>query len=238
MMGPRIWGLIRGTNVNNPELMVLLAVGACLMCVPIGIQMRWYGVAVWKSVIISLVLVAIGLFGSRFWYFVENGHFRGRSFYGAIFFAPLVYFPVAKLLRIPYGITMDFVAPAGCLTLAMVKIQCLRDGCCAGMVLFTKENLDYVKFPSQIVEMAAFLIISVVLMGIGSREKNKGRVFPWFLVLYGSSRFVLDFLRGSTVPYALGLSAGSFWSVMAFAAGVLWLCVMYKTETGRKKECG
>ena len=205
--------------MNNPELMLILLISTILMCIPIGVQMRWYRIPVWKSMIVSVVLILSGLFFSRVWYFVENGYFRGRSFYGVVFFAPLVFWPVAWILRIPYGQTMDFVAPAGCMTLALVKIQCMRDGCCAGMVLYQKPNFDYVLFPSQVVEMLAFLLISAVLMYLGSKSKNRGRIFPYFLLLYGGSRFVLNFFRGISAPYALGLSAGSFWSAVAFVLG-------------------
>ena len=223
--------------MNNPELMIVLVFGAVLMCAPIAVQMKRYEQPAWKSVVISVILVIAGLVFSRVWYFVENGYFRGRSFYGVIFFAPLVYWPVAKILRMPYSQTIDCVAPAGCLTLALVKVQCLRDGCCAGMVLYQKENFDYVKFPSQIVEMAAFLIIAVTLFLLGRKPTNRGKVFPLFLILYGGSRFVLDFFRGSTVPYALGLSAGSFWSVLAVAAGVIWLAGLRKRYCKAENVC-
>lgn len=209
--------------MNNPELMIVLSIGLVLMCVPISLQMKRYGIIAWKSIVVSIVLVLVGMYGSRLWYFVENFTFRGRSFYGAIFVAPLVFIPVAKILRIPYGDIMDMVAPAGCLTLAMVKIQCLRDGCCTGMPMYIDENHVYVKFPSQIVEMVAFLVISIVLFIISLRPTARKKVFLWFLVLYGGSRFILDFFRAHDEPYLLGLSAGSFWSVIACVIGVLGL---------------
>lgn len=209
--------------VNNNALLLVLIVGSILMCIPISIQMRWYGVRIWKSIIVSIVLVYTGLFGSRLWYFVENGNFVGRSFYGAIFLAPIVYLPLAIILNISYKHILDFCAPAGCLTLSLVKIQCLLDGCCEGIALFIDENHNYVKFPSQIVEMFTFLIIGGYLMFLSSKERNRGKIFLWFLILYGSSRFVLNFFRDNTSPYMLGLSAGSFWSLLAFIIGFILL---------------
>ncbi len=203
----------------KPELLLILLIGAVSMCVLIAWQMKWYSIRPWKSVAVTIALILSGLFGSEVWYFVENLHFGGRSFYGAVFLSPLVFYPIAKLLRIPYGETMDFVAPAGCLTLALVKIQCLRDGCCEGIVLGVDENLLCILFPSQIVEMIAFLLISVTLFVMAHNPKNRKQIFLWFLVLYGSARFVLDFFRSHTGIYALGLSAGSFWSLIAFLIG-------------------
>lgn len=220
--------------MNNLELLVVLSIGTVLMCIPISVQMKWYGIQIWKSIIVSIALVLTGLVGSRFWYFVENGTFLGRSFYGAIFLAPVIYFPIAKILKVPYSQTLDFCAPAGCLTLALVKIQCLRDGCCDGIALYLDENHNYVKFPSQIVEMLAFLIIGCIVMTISAKEKNRGKVFPWFLTLYGALRFVLNFFRDGIKPYALGLSAGSFWSLISFVAGGLIL-TMGKWKVGQKE---
>lgn len=209
--------------MNNSELMVTLFIGAVLMCVLLSYQMKWYGLAIWKSIVISIALVITGLIGSRIWYYVENGTFRGRSFYGAIFLAPVVFFSVSKIIKIQYGHSLDFCATAGCLALSLVKIQCLRDGCCDGMVLYLDANYNYVKFPSQIVEMIAFLVIGTILFLVSSKEKNRGKIFPLFLCLYGASRFVLNFFRDGIEPYALGLSAGSFWSLISFVAGCLIL---------------
>lgn len=212
--------------MNNPELLLVLLLGCVLMCTMISMQMKWYGISMWKSIIVSLTLVFTGLFGSRVWYFVENGNFGGRSFYGAVFFAPLVFLVIAKLFSIPYLYALDFCAPAGSLTLALVKIQCLRDKCCQGKILYIDENREYVRFPSQIVEMVAFFIICAILFFLSSRKKMRGKIFPCFLVLYGASRFILDFFRSIEAPYALGLSAGSFWSLISFLVGIAWI-VLY-----------
>ena len=216
--------------MNNIELIIVLCIGTVLMCIPISIQMKWYQIDAWKSIVISIVLVFTGVIGSRLWYFVENGTFRGRSFYGAIFLAPIVYIPVAKILKIMYREALDFCAPAGCLTLALVKIQCLRDGCCDGIALYVDENHNYVKFPSQITEMVAFLVIGGILMMISSKKQNQGSVFTWFLILYGIVRFILNFFRDGIEPYAMGLSAGSFWSLIAFCVGFVVIMMKKKLK--------
>ena len=214
----------------NRELCFVLLVGMSIMIIPIAVQMKWYGVARWKSLIVSFVLVWTGVIGSYIWFYIENLSFGGRSFYGAIFFVPAIFFPVARILRIPYGYALDFCAPAGCMTLALVKLQCLRDGCCQGRILYLDANRVYVRFPSQIIEMIAFLVISCLLLHISSREKRRSEVFVYFLVLYGGSRFFLDFFRADIAPYVLGLSAGSFWSLCAFLIGCMILLIMQQKD--------
>lgn len=207
------------------ELLVVLLAGTLFMCIPIAVQMKWYRIARWKSIVVSTVLVLTGVIGSEIWFFIENLSFGGRSLYGAVFFAPFVFLPVAKFLRIPYSDTMDFVAPAGCLTLALVKIQCLRDGCCQGMILYINEEYMYVRFPSQISELCAFLVISVALFLHSMNEKNRRTIFPKFLIFYGATRFVLNFFRGEEAIFAFGLPAGNVWSLLSVIIGAVWLTV-------------
>ena len=204
----------------SKELFVVLLFGAVLMCLPMMWQLKRIGQPLWKGAILSAALVLTGYYGSVLWFFVENGAFGGRSFYGAVFFSPVVFFLLGKGLRIPYADAMDTVAPAGCMTLALVKLQCLRDNCCIGKMLYVDENYMVVRFPSQLVEMAAFGVIALILLAVASNRKSRGTVFCWFMILYGAARFVLDFFREIEAPFLFGLSPGSFWSACAFLIGL------------------
>ena len=212
------------------ELLCVLFIGILLMLIPISAQMKWYSIPMWKSIVVSVVLALTGVVGSEIWYFVENLSFGGRSFYGAIVFSPIIFWPASRILRISYTETLDFVAPAGCMTLALVKLQCLRDGCCIGKILYMNEDYIYVRFPSQIIEMITFLIIAVVLLLIVHNEKNRGTIFFWFLILYGATRFILDFFRETTPAYLFGLSAGSFWSMWSCIIGITVLFAMHRKK--------
>ena len=129
-------------------LFVVLIVCVIVMCVMMAIQAKWYGIKIIKVIPIAISLVLTGVIGSEFWFFVENGTWGGRSFYGAIVFSPLVFIAVAILFKINYSYSLDFVAPSGCLALALIKIQCIKDNCCYGKVLYQDEDFIYVRFPS------------------------------------------------------------------------------------------
>ena len=207
----------------STDLIVILILGMVLMCIPIGVQMKWYGIALWKSIPASIAIILTGVYGSQLWFYIENGFFEGRSLYGAVFLAPIVYLPLSMLIRIPYTQCLDFCAPPACMLLAVLKLQCLKEGCCQGMVIGLDENLCYIRFPSQIVEAVAFIAVAMIPYCMSRIPKYRGKIYPWSLVLYGSSRFVLNLFRDISEPYVLGLSAGSFWSLIALAIGVLWL---------------
>lgn len=220
----------------STELLITLAFGVVLMTFFMALQMKAYKVTPWKSIIISASLVMLGYFGSSFWFFVENFSWGGRSFYGVVFLAPIAYLPISKLIKINYYYTLDFLAPSGCITLALVKIQCLKDRCCEGKIIGQDENYVFIRFPSQIVEMVAFLIIAVVLFVFACLPFFRGTVFQCFLILYGFSRFFLDFFRETQPTYFFGLSVGSFWSLCAFILGAVWLILILTTRRKQKHK--
>lgn len=215
----------------NLRLEHFLLIGFILMCVLTSIQMKWYGEKIWKSFFTSIAIVVTGLVSCKVWFFLENGYWGARSFYGAIFFAPLTFFLVAKILKVPYLHSLDYCATAGCLILAVLKIDCMIGGCCKGIVLSVRENGDAVRFPSQAIEFALALALAVFLLIQSKRIERRGKIYPLALVLYGLQRFVLNLLRddwGRTKDLHLLMPLGCIWSCVAVAAGVIWLAVVKK----------
>ena len=185
---------------------------------------RKLNLPIWKLVIFTLAIVPIGMFCGKLMRLVEAGTWEGVSYYGALLFAPFPMLLVGLLLRVKPVDTLTMCAPAGCVTLFFLKIQCKITGCCYGRILRYLENGRLVRFPSQIVEMIVGIILLFVIMRIIQSEKQRKFVYAWFLLLYGSTRFFLNLLR-DTEPFVLGLSAGCFWSLIAciIGGGALYL---------------
>ena len=208
------------------KLLCALGVAALLMCCLIAIQMKWYREKAWKSIVVSLSIIITGLIGSRLWFLMENAEWGGLSFFGAVYFAPITFLLVARILRMPYVYSLDYCAVAGCLALGILKVECLISGCCRGIALYQKENGDAVRFPSQIIEFVVALILVVVLLFLSRKEKNRGKIYPLTLVLYGLTRFVLNLFRDDwdrTKELGLLIPLGNIWALVAIVAGVLWL---------------
>ena len=214
-------------------IMIVLAIGTGAMLVPIVAMMACYKEKLWKSVPVSILLTVTGTLGTYIWCFVEDSTFGGRSYYGAVFLVPLAFLLVAKWMKIPYGNLMDYCAPAECIMLAIMKYQCLIDGCCGGITLCMPEDGVAIYFPSQIVELINALVIMVVLMVIAYRKKYRGKVYAWYLIIYGATRFVLNWFRSANYPLLLGLPAGNLWSLLALFIGLLWLTDRKITITKR-----
>ena len=127
----------------------------------------------------------------------------------------------ALILRIPYSTLMDLCAPAECLMLAFMKVDCLQSNCCIGKYL---PALEF-QFPSQIVETLTILIIMFLLPRFERKEKHTGKLYGYYLILYGSTRFVLNWFRYGLTPFVWILPAGNFWSLVAIVFGLGWLLV-------------
>lgn len=192
------------------------------MLVPILLQARWYNIPWWKGVVTAVLLTISGTIGTYLLFFVENHWIGGTSFYGAVFIVPVLFLLIFRLIRVPYGALTDLCAPAECIMLAIMKIQCLLGGCCGGKTICFSSGVQ-IQFPSQIVELVNALAIFAILFWLSRKKQYRGSLYGWYMVLYGITRFVLNFLRADTSVFAMGLSAGAFWSVWAvlIGAGVL-----------------
>ena len=180
-------------------------------------------VQIWKYPVISILLTCAGVAGAMLMYFLESGQFGGTSFFGAILFVPVLMLP-ALLLRVSYGTLMDLCAPAECLMLAFMKVDCLISDCCIGKYL---PALGF-QFPSQIIEMMTTLIIMFILLQLERNPKNRNTLYAHYLLFYGVTRFILNWFRYGVKPFVWVLPAGNFWSIVAILLGLLWLAIKTK----------
>lgn len=222
--------------MNFTTILVLL-IGTLGMMVPMFFQSRKYAIKLWKIVPIAFVLTITGTLGTYLWFLLENFEFGGRSFYGAVFFVPVAFILLAYIIRIPYGQLMDLCAPAECIMLSIMKIKCMIDGCCIGRPLFINEAGELVRFPSQAVELAVAYILAWALLMMSFREGFKGKVFAWYMILYGATRFVLNFFRDEWARYDGGIiPLGTVWSVVSIIVGVLWIIIYNKHKNNLKQK--
>lgn len=184
----------------------------------------------WQLIIFTVAIVPVGFFCGKLMRLVEAGTWTGVSFYGAVLFAPGLMILIGLILQIKPADMLDLCAPAGCIALIFMKIQCRITGCCYGRILGYESHGRPIRFPSQIVELICGACLLVVLMILNKSDKQQGYVFAWFMVLYGASRFVLNLLRDTT-PFLLGMSAGCFWSVISVIIGGVVLLMRLKRRS-------
>lgn len=207
----------------TPELITALIIGTIAMAAVMLLPRRWQaGLPMWKTLLSAAVLTVLGVLGAKLMYVLENGGFGGISYYGAVFFPPLFMVLLALLLRMPPLTLLDLCAPAECVMLALLKVLCLKNGCCGGRLLFTAASGTEVYFPSQIIELLNALVLMVMLLWLIRKGTWQGRIYPIYMLLYGITRFILNLLR-DTKPFLLGIPAGNFWSLVAIVIALIWL---------------
>ncbi len=219
----------------RPQLIIALAVGTLAMATVMLICRRWYSVSRIRVLICSVLLTVSGLISVSVMYFIENGRFGGLSFFGGVLFVPLFMLLASRLVSVPACDLLDLSAPSVSTMLAVMKVQCLRDGCCRGKILYISEAGAKVRFPSQAVELAAGLVIALVLILLMRREKNRGTIYPYFMLIYGVIRFLLNWFR-ETEPFLLGLPAGNFWSIISVLIGIAWIVLHRRRESNAEKK--
>lgn len=178
-----------------------------------------------------------GLIGARVLYVMEAdpGLFRkdlvealrfwegGLSWIGGAFLSGAVMF--GCLLRRPSSAWSDFggIAPGLALTHALSRIGCIVRGCCYGTPTLLpwavySERAGCHVHPTQIYDMVGELASTLILQLLWRRPERRRYLFPLYGMLYAIQRFVVEFVRGDTVPsdWAPGLTFHQVSSVFLF----------------------
>ncbi len=152
------------------------------------------------------VLTHLGSFDP--WYrlfFIWDG---GLTLYGGILLAILAVWYMTRRKGIPFLVIADIFSPGVALGIGITRIGCFLAGCCYGMptecgcaVTFPAGSPAWKQFghvavhPSQLYgSLGGFLVFGLLLL-LERFSRFRGATFGRFLVLYGVSRFVIDFSR-------------------------------------------
>ena len=76
--------------------------------------------------------------------------------------------------------------------------------------------------------MITFFAVMLLLLKLERNEKNQGRIYGYYMLVYGSARFILNWFRYGVKPFVWILPAGNFWSLVAIALGLFWLFLSRK----------
>ena len=219
----------------DDKLWLFLVIGTVLMTVPIVWIGRVYKQPVWKLLAATILLTVSGTAGTILMAYIEQGVIGGISFYGAVFMVPVAFAIVAFLLWIPYGKLLDLCAIGECVMLALMRVNCLISRCCTGRVLCVLESGKTLRFPNQMVELVVGLLLaSVLIYWVYHKPHRQGSLYAWYMVLYGSIRFALNFMREEWAVWdpSKRFPMATIWSVVAVAIGIAW--ILLKKNHNRK----
>lgn len=151
---------------------------------------------------------------------------------GGILFSMLAIMWFAKKKGIPALKLFDILSPAVALGMALGRIGCFLNGCCFGLptkvfwgMVFPPASLAYAYFPgehlhpTQLYSFLGDFFVFAILLWIYHRKKYDGHVFYWWLVLYSSCRFLIEFFRYSPFHW-LGITPSQWIVVVMFGIGI------------------
>jgi phosphatidylglycerol:prolipoprotein diacylglycerol transferase len=166
----------------------------------------------------------------------------GGVFYGGLIVAVLVAMGYMWRHRMPIWTVSDVFAPGIALGHVIGRLGCFFAGCCFGRpadvpwaVTFHSEYaqlnvgtpLNIPLHPTQLYEAGAELLILGGLLLLERRGRPfPGRTFWGYMLLYGLSRFVIEFYRGDSRGTVGMFSTSQFVSLLIVPASLVMLVVL------------
>lgn len=197
-----------------------------------------FGVLVSSIVGVRLLFVLTHLQDFHPWYrafYIWDG---GLTLYGGILASIVVVWFMTRRRGIPFLVIADIFSPGVILGIGITRIGCFLAGCCFGRptecgcaVTFPHGAPAVKQFgmvpvhPSQLYASAAGFVIFGLLLLMEKWSTVRGGTFGRFLVLYGVSRFVVDFSRYYEAEQVLmlGWSNNQWVSLGLMAVGSVFL---------------
>ncbi|MBI3934980.1 MAG: prolipoprotein diacylglyceryl transferase [Acidobacteria bacterium] len=207
---------------------------------------------------LGVYLALAGIIGSKLaliiqerdYYYLNPGQLfsmatlqSGGVFYGGLILAILVGLWNTRRHHLPFLKTADAFAPGVALGHAIGRLGCFSAGCCWGLptslpwgVTFTDPYshdvvgvpLGIPLHPTQLYESAAEFGIFLFLFSQYRKKQFDGQMLGWYLVLYATARFLVEYLRshareamlfGGAVSDAQAISL----VLIGIGAWLLWL---------------
>ena len=158
----------------------------------------------------------------------------GANYFGTALFSPFLLVLILMLMRVNPLKQLDLITPSYAISLVIFKIACFMHGCCEGKPtkfgLYYPYNHQY-EFPSQLLECFVALVIFFILLRLARRPRRvPGLMFPTYLILYSSTRFITEFTRANE-PVVWQLQPYHLYCLAGILLGILEWLVLAKYGT-------
>ena len=203
---------------------------------------------------LTLILLVSGIIGARVFYVLMNIEYfskkplesfmisrGGLVFYGGLLLAFLSGIIFSKINKLSILDTADLIAPFAALGHAIGRIGCFLNGCCYGKETISPLGIKYPGidakiYPTQLFSSAGLFIIFLILFYLQPKRKFKGQVLFLYLILYGISRFFIEFLRGDLMPVYYNLTLTQLISIACVIAGLLLYFIGERHERSLRNQ--
>lgn len=207
---------------------LMLTIGTLGMLICMIRRRNRFNLSVLQCAVLTLLLTLVGVIGAKLLFVLENIQnalkngisLGGVSFFGSVFLIPLLMPQVGKLFRLKAWQTMDICGPCVAVMIGCLRFNCVISGCCGGWEACI-GNLCFM-WPTQAMDsIGDFAILTLLLQWENDGKMNR-KLHPMFMLLYGSMRFFIEFLRDTPKDW-LYLSHGQWFSVISILIAIFWI---------------
>jgi len=172
----------------------------------------------------------------------------GMSFHGGLIGVAVAMVIYARKIKVPFFALTDFMVPLVPLGLGFGRLGNFigqelwgRASDVSWAMVFPKDPLGLARHPSQLYQAALEgLVLFCVLVWFSAKPRPRMAVSGLFLVLYGSFRFIVEFVRepDSHIGFdILGwLTRGQLLSAPMVLLGVVLLVLAYRSKSANVKS--
>ena len=250
-------------GLEVPMYGLMMAIGFLTCSVIAWVRTRKRGLVGENLIIIAAMVLLFALIGGMLFFllvtytpeqiigFIREGKWDmlvgGIVFYGALIGGVIGAWIGSKIAKDDIRNYLDIVVPVIPLGHAIGRIGCLCAGCCYGRPTDSAIGVVYTEpaggaptgiplLPTQLFESAANLVIFAILMIVSAKTRSKYLTTFLYCILYGITRFVLEFFRYDSIRGMAGGLSTSQWISLGLIAGALIAAACYKLY--KKKQCG
>ncbi|MBQ7670614.1 MAG: prolipoprotein diacylglyceryl transferase [Clostridia bacterium] len=159
-----------------------------------------YGISRLKAMLFTVMVYAASVAWMFVLYWVFTGTWGGNNIVRIFIWVPVFAFPAAKILKLDWLTSCDFISPCLCINHGIAHLGCIFAGCCYGYPMENgvfSPNTMYKTFPIQPIEalIAIGIAVYIAIREHKKKYKTDGLSIPVMLMLFGYSRFFLEFAR-------------------------------------------
>lgn len=234
------WTVEKG--INHTFYMAFFAAGFVAVLIFNIINCKNYKIPIWKAAVFTVLVYTLSVIWMFFLFWAESGfkNWGGNNIVRIFIWVPLFAWPVAKLLKLDWKTCCDYISPCLCVVHGVAHLGCVFDGCCHGYRWdygIWNPALNYKTFPVQPIE-ALVAIGIVVYLCIRQKKQNykvDGLSYPIMLILFGSTRFLLEFARDNNKLF-LGVSNLALHALLMFLVGLALYFSITAADKSKKNK--
>lgn len=201
-----------------------------------------YDISAGRIILAQLFIYPVAYLWMLVLAWIENGftNWGANNIVRLFVYAPLINAIAAKMTKIPVNKLNDISAPCYAFDQAFGHTVCPFVGCCCGYPstwgVWNPVNND-IRFPNQWLECLVAFGIWIYLLVYAKKTEYKadGSCYARFLVLFGGTRFFLEFLRDND-KLILGISNLAMHALFMVVVGAIWLLYLFEKDNRRKAE--